>query len=71
MCFFLLLKLNLYKKMKKLYALFLLAFVVTSTIIAQKTLVTENFGGSYAHNESMSTNSSGWTHTGTGDLSIK
>ena len=30
--------------MKKLYALFLLAFVVTSTIIAQKTLVTENFG---------------------------
>ena len=42
--------------MKKLYTLFLLAFVVTSTIIAQKTLVTENFGGSYAHNESMSTN---------------
>ena len=54
--------------MKKLYTLFLLAFVVTSTIIAQKTLVTENFGGSYAHNESMSTNSSGWTHTGTGDF---
>ena len=54
--------------MKKLYTLFLLAFVVTSTIIAQKTLVTENFGGSYAHNESMSANSSGWLHRGTGDF---
>ena len=44
------------------------ALFVTSTIISQKTIVTENFGGSYAHNESMSTNSSGWTHTGAGDF---
>ena len=47
---------------KKYFTLliFFLAFVFTSTIFAQKTLLTENFGGSYAHNESMSTNSSGW-----------
>ena len=54
--------------MKKLYTILLAALFSTSTINAQKTLITENFGSTYAHNESMSTNSSGWTHTGTGDF---
>ena len=54
--------------MKKLYTILLAALFSTSIINAQKTLITENFGSIYAHNESMSTNSSGWTHTGTGDF---
>ena len=54
--------------MKKLYTILLAALFSTSIINAQKTLITENFGSTYAHNESMSTNSSGWTHTGTGDF---
>ena len=35
---------------------------------AQKTILSENFGGTYAHLESMATNSSGWSHSGTGDF---
>jgi hypothetical protein len=54
--------------MKKLYTILLAALFSMSIINAQNTIVTENFGASYAHNESMSTNSSGWSHTGAGDF---
>ena len=54
--------------MKKFYTTILIALIGFLSIKAQKTLITQNFGGAFAHNESMSTNSSGWTHTGTGDF---
>ena len=54
--------------MKRFYTFLLSAFIVASTINAQKTIHTENFGGSYAHNESMTTNTSGWSITGSGDF---
>jgi len=54
--------------MKKLYTILLAALFSTSIINAQKTIFTENFGGNFAHNESLSTNSSGYAHTGAGDF---
>ena len=45
--------------MKKFYTTILIALIGFLSIKAQKTLITQNFGGAFAHNESMSTNSSG------------
>ena len=54
--------------MKKIYTILLAALFSTSIINAQNTIFTENFGGNFAHNESLSTNSSGYAHTGAGDF---
>ena len=54
--------------MKYFNTLLLFALVSFFGVNAQNTYLTENFGGSYAHLESMSSNSSGWTHSGTGDF---
>ena len=53
---------------KYLFHFFLFFQLFILDVSAQKTIISENFGGTYAHNESMSSNSSGWIHTGTGDF---
>ena len=53
---------------KYLFHFFLFFQFFILNVSAQKTIISENFGGSYTHNESMSSNSSGWIHTGTGDF---
>ena len=57
--------------MKKLYSILLAALFSASVINAQNTIFTENFGGNYTHLESLSNNSSGYNHTGTGDFTHK
>ena len=54
--------------MKYFYTLLLSALIPFFGVFAQNTQLSENFGGNFAHNESMSTNSSGWSHTGNGDF---
>ena len=43
---------------KYLFHFFLFFQLLILNVSAQKTIISENFGGSYAHNESMSANSS-------------
>ena len=50
------------------FILFISFYLIFGVFNAQNTIFSENIGGSYVHNESMSTNSSGWSHTGTGDF---
>ena len=50
------------------FILFISFYLIFGVSNAQNTIFSENLGGSYVHNESMSTNSSGWSHTGTGDF---
>tara|TARA_B100000768_G_scaffold69779_1_gene67056 strand:- start:64 stop:3390 length:3327 start_codon:yes stop_codon:yes gene_type:complete len=57
--------------MKKLYSILLAALFSSSVINAQNTIFTENFGRNYTHLESLSNNSSGYNHTGTGDFTHK
>ena len=57
--------------MKKLYLILLVALFNTLIINAQNTIFTENFGGNFTHLESLSTNSSGYIHTGAGDFTHK
>jgi len=57
--------------MKKFYIALIAVFFTNSLINAQNTIFTENFGGNYAHLESLSSNSSGYNHTGTGDFTHK
>ena len=57
--------------MKKIYTTILAALFITTIFNAQNTIFTENFGGNFAHLESLSTNSSGYNHTGTGDFTHK
>ena len=68
MCCFFAVKIKLYKKNEKIIRLIFTCICCHVNNNCTKTSSYENFGGSYAHNESMSTNSSGWTHTGTGDF---
>ena len=54
--------------MKKFIITLFVTLFTSFLINAQNTIFTENFGGNYAHLESLSNNSSVYNHTGTGDF---